>query len=231
MRKALWILTAVPVIVTAFVLQFMPDEIPMHYNISGEIDRWGSKYECLILPLAIVLFTILWEVLFAVYNKKARNAAQDKQRAETVSNLKVINIIAAAATAVFGVMQCLLLYKQYGEANSGLANLEIDSIKITCLLMGILFIVLGNFISKTKRNGAIGLRIAYSMYNDVTWSKSNRFGGAALMVTGVITVICSALFGSVAALTLMLVFLLASVIVMILYAKKVYETEKQKTEQ
>ena len=51
------------------------------------------------------------------------------------------------------------------------------------------------------------------------------------MVTGVITVICSALFGSVAALTLMLVFLLASVIVMILYAKKVYETEKQKTEQ
>ena len=45
MRKALWILTALPIIATAFVLQFMPDRIPAHYDFSGEIDRWGSKYE------------------------------------------------------------------------------------------------------------------------------------------------------------------------------------------
>ena len=50
MRKALWILSALPIIITAIVLQFMPDKIPAHYGISGEIDRWGSKFEYIIFP-------------------------------------------------------------------------------------------------------------------------------------------------------------------------------------
>lgn len=36
----------------------LPDEIPAHFNMSGEVTRWGSKYELLILPI-IGTFTIL----------------------------------------------------------------------------------------------------------------------------------------------------------------------------
>ncbi|MFD2630007.1 DUF1648 domain-containing protein [Oceanobacillus kapialis] len=29
----------------------LPDEVPAHYNAMGEVDRWGSKFELLILPI------------------------------------------------------------------------------------------------------------------------------------------------------------------------------------
>ena len=66
------------------------------------------------------------------------------------------------------------------------------------------------------------------MYNDVTWSKSNRFGGFALVIVGVLTVITSLIFNGVISMILMMIFLIASIIIMISYAKKVYEEEKVK---
>lgn len=38
----------------------LPAQVPMHFNGAGEIDRWGSKYEMLIMPLiGIGLFIML----------------------------------------------------------------------------------------------------------------------------------------------------------------------------
>src|SRR5690625_6766841 len=40
-----------------FVWQSLPSEVPAHYNALGEVDRWGSKWEMLILP---IIATVLW---------------------------------------------------------------------------------------------------------------------------------------------------------------------------
>ncbi|PYF03947.1 DUF1648 domain-containing protein [Ureibacillus chungkukjangi] len=38
----------------------IPESIPAHFNIEGEIDRWGSKYEFIFLPIiAVFLFVIM----------------------------------------------------------------------------------------------------------------------------------------------------------------------------
>ena len=44
-----------PLIISMIALIFLPDLIPAHYNIKNEIDRWGSKYEILIIPIIIIL--------------------------------------------------------------------------------------------------------------------------------------------------------------------------------
>jgi len=41
----------------------LPDQIPGHFNAKGEVDRWGSKYELLIVPI-IGLFIFLLSTLF-----------------------------------------------------------------------------------------------------------------------------------------------------------------------
>ena len=55
MKKAMWIISIISIILTAVALQFMPDSVPMHYNAAGEIDRWGSKYENYIFPILIIV--------------------------------------------------------------------------------------------------------------------------------------------------------------------------------
>lgn len=44
-EKIMWIVAMIPVVVTSVVLQFMPDIIPMHHDLEGNTDRWGSKTE------------------------------------------------------------------------------------------------------------------------------------------------------------------------------------------
>ena len=62
-NKILWGLTLLPMFITAVALKFMPDKVPMHYNMSGEIDRWGSKYENFIFPCIIIVMTVFWKLL------------------------------------------------------------------------------------------------------------------------------------------------------------------------
>ena len=52
-----WILGGIilSVIVTIVLIQFMPDQIPAHYNAAGAVDRMGSKYESLIWPVTTAL--------------------------------------------------------------------------------------------------------------------------------------------------------------------------------
>ena len=55
MKKIMWIVAMIPVVVTSVVLQFMPDIIPMHHDLEGNTDRWGSKTESFIFPVIILL--------------------------------------------------------------------------------------------------------------------------------------------------------------------------------
>lgn len=54
-KKLFYTLMFLPLIVSMIALIFLPDLIPVHYNIKNEIDRWGSKYEILIIPIIIIL--------------------------------------------------------------------------------------------------------------------------------------------------------------------------------
>lgn len=45
-----------PLVVVLIALQFLPEQIPAHYDMNNQVTRWGSKYETLIFPVITVLF-------------------------------------------------------------------------------------------------------------------------------------------------------------------------------
>ena len=60
MKRIMWFFALIPVAVTSIVLQFMPDIIPMHHDLAGNTDRWGSKMESFIFPVIIMFITLFW---------------------------------------------------------------------------------------------------------------------------------------------------------------------------
>ena len=78
MKKIMWIVAMIPVVVTSVVLQFMPDVIPMHHDLEGNTDRWGSKTESLIFPIIILFITLFWQLLINVFEKKSTTAKTEK---------------------------------------------------------------------------------------------------------------------------------------------------------
>lgn len=226
MKKAMWILSFIPLIGTAIVLQFMPDQVPMHYDFEGNIDRWGSKYEELIFPVIILAMSLFWTLFIRYYEKKAIRETDEKESAGASSNAKVLGIVGVCMAAMFAVEHGVSLYGAYNEATSGASAWSVDIGKVSVVLMGIIFIVIGNFMTKTRINSTVGVRVSWSMYNDNTWRKSNRFGAYAIMIAGVVTIIMAVIlknsFG--AAMAAVGTVILAAVVTLV-YAHKVYVQE------
>ena len=231
MKKAIWIISVCTFVITILVIQFMPDMVPMHYNAAGIIDRWGSKYENLIFPGLIFLMALFWQLFVNYFDKKAANAKDEKERIEAESNGKVLRIIALITITMFSIMQGFMLYGGYVEAISNATYASVDIGKVSCVLAGCVFVIMGNYMPKAKKNAMLGVRTAWSMHNDFTWMKSNRFGAVIFIITGVITVFsCFFVNGNVATIVMIANIIVASLIIT-LYSYSVYkkETSKGKT--
>ena len=61
LHRLLRLLTVLPILISAVVLPLLPERIPAHYNLAGEIDRWGSRLEIFILPVFCLVSGFLWE--------------------------------------------------------------------------------------------------------------------------------------------------------------------------
>ena len=226
MKKAMWIISFIPLALTAAVLQFLPDTVPMHYDLVGNIDRWASKYEELLLPVIVIVLALLWTLMIRYYQKKAAMAAEEKERAGALSNSKVLGIVGTAVAAFFTVLQGYNLYRAYADAKAGAQTAAVDTGRVLCIVLGLLFIVLGNFMPKTRTNSVVGFRTSWSMYNDNTWAKSNRFGAIALMAAGVLTIVTAIFVKSPAGcIAAMLVYICLAAATAVVYAYKVYKEE------
>lgn len=228
MKKLIWFLSMIPLVVTSLIFQFIPDKIPMHYDLEGNVDRWGSKSESFIFPIIILIIALNWHFLMHVFEKKAINAKTEKEQTEAKSNVKVLGIVGIAESVIFGIMHFVNLYSSWGQANIGSEKATVDMAKVSCLLGGILFIVLGNFMTKTKKNSTIGLRTVWSQYNDNTWRKSNRLAAIGMIIAGLLTVITTAFADAMVSTILMIAYLVVAAVVAVIYSKTVYDQEKEK---
>ena len=167
-----YVLTAVAFLSTALSLPYLPDRVPMHFDINGAVDRYGSKYEMLVLPLTMLIMNIALEFVA----RKNKNADQSTREAQSANaNTKVS---AASATAISLVMLPLnfgLLYLAFLGSDS-VESMPFDMMGIISALLGLAIIVMGNYTPKTKANSLVGFRCKWTKYNEVTWQKSNRFG-------------------------------------------------------
>ena len=218
----LWVLTAATFLITAVAVQFMADKVPMHYNASGEIDRYGSRYENYIFPVMILIFNIFWVVFISFFRKKALKAEQEKERKEAQSSITVLGYAAVGTTIMFLIMQCVFLMMAV-SASEGQQRAEFD-INIICnSMLAFLMVFLGNILPKTKRNSVVGVRTVWSMDNDTTWELSNRFGGKAMIVSGLLILIESFIIKGFASTMVELAIIIAMGVAMMVYSSNVYK--------
>ena len=67
---------------TLIAMAFLPDIIPVHFDIHGEVDRWGSKYELLILPGVLALMWSICDKSIGFFLKNEKNKDDEKLKAK-----------------------------------------------------------------------------------------------------------------------------------------------------
>jgi len=189
--KIFWFLTFLPLVVTCFILAFLPESIPVHYNSAGIIDRWGSKYEHFIFPVLIIIFSLFWKWLITIFKKRQTGQADDMATVHADNNIRFVLNSAIITTLLFNLLHYYFVYASYVESKNNMMVSIIDFSKFSCFLMGLVIISIGNMLPRAKRSSFVGVRTPWSFMNDDIWALSNRWGGRIFFVTGILIILAS----------------------------------------
>ena len=167
------ILTLLPMVITTVaVLWFLPDTIPAHYGISGEVDRWGSKYESFILPGISLVFGAAMLLGAWISGRSSRKEVEQGSR--------IFVIAGNVSLAVFNVMTLFFLYTSWAQMEH-LEGVPEIGLRILFAVIAILLLVLGAVMPQVKQNAWFGVRTKWTMQSVSVWEKSQRFGGKLFM--------------------------------------------------
>lgn len=174
-----YILMFLPLVVVLIALQFLPEQIPAHYDFDNQVTRWGSKYEALIFPVITILLG---------YFMLGMSKLSSKQEENGRNNENVCIIAGIVSLALFNAMTGYFLYTDFHSIEN-LSSIALDINQLLFGLLGVLMIISGNIMPKLRMNSIAGLRTIWSMKNETTWKKSQRFGGISFIIGGVIIII------------------------------------------
>ena len=210
---------------TLICLSYMPDVVPVHFDIHGVADRWGSKYENLLMPGCMAAMIALWFGVDSGFRKTIKQSTDEKAVAEAKANIKVLNVTFTAVSVMFTFLNFSILYMCASQID-GFVGQEIDIMKIVTILLGASFILLGNIMPKARNNATVGFRLPWTRFNDVTWQKCNRVAGIAMVVSGALSIIAGLVFDGMLAITAMLFITFLTITAITIYAYEVYRKEK-----
>ncbi len=188
----------------------LPDTVPTHWGANGEVNGWSSKQSNLIFCILPLAFLILMEVV--------RRIDPKHQNFERFG--KVWNIFITLFVVFMSGMTWLTELTVFNVLPSG----NIISV-VVCGGIGVMFIILGNFMPNIKQNYTFGCRTPWALNDEHNWQRTQRMGGITFIVMGIALIVeafFASLLGDTGALILLLVAVLGGSAWIYLYSYLVY---------
>lgn len=144
-----------------------PERIPIHWNAAGEVDGYGGKFQGLLfLPcLALAQYVLLRFLPLA-----------DPGRANYASFQGSYDSVRLAVLVLLAAVYGMLLVSIRGG--------HVDVALVLPMLLGGLFVVLGNSFGKLRPNWFVGIRTPWTLSSKAAWTRTHRVGGWLLVVLG-----------------------------------------------
>lgn len=162
-----------PLLYLGSVWNSLPETVPIHWNLEGDIDNWGSKYTLIGL---VFLMPILTYILMLVVPK-----IDPKKRIEAMGGkydqFKFILV------AFMSVLSIFIIYVT--------KNQQLSSPAIIFVLVGVLYISLGNYFKVLKQNYFIGIKTPWTLENEEVWKLTHLNAGKMWVIGGLVVIILS----------------------------------------
>ncbi|MEZ5338280.1 MAG: DUF1648 domain-containing protein [bacterium] len=141
----------------------MPEQVPVHWGMSGAPDRFGSRFEgAFAVPIIFTLLLIMFVLL---------------------SRTRAGRMMLATAW----VTGAFMLAIQYMIGINAL-GVGVDVGRFVMFSLAGLFIALGVIVPLMPQNRWGGFRNSYTLSDMRVWQSTNRLGGKMLLITGALIV-------------------------------------------
>lgn len=153
----------------------LPDIVPTHWDAAGNVDGWSGRMATLgldLLPLGLLA------LFYALPKIDPRGKAYERMGSFYTGVVTLFTVFLICMTwttelTVFGIIP-------QNESPIGI---------FTGVTVGIGLMLLGNYLPKVKRNYTFGCKTPWALDNDQNWRLTHRFGGVAMVLAGLVTVV------------------------------------------
>lgn len=167
-----FLLIGVAIVVAIVLYSSLPEQIPTHWNLAGEVDDYTAKpWGVVILPLAAILIFVVMRLIPLISPKGFR----------TDKFMDVVNVFTVALVGFMCGVAILVLLEANGQ--------DVRINEMIFAGVGLLFIVLGNYMGKVRKNFFIGIRTPWTLASDEVWSRTHRLGGKVLILIGLFMIV------------------------------------------
>lgn len=176
----------------------LPEVMTTHWGFAGSADGWNSRpVTVIILPLILLVFHIIC-LIFTV--KDPGNKNQSKK----------------ALSMVFWIIPVISLFTN-GFMYAIALGYEFSSTSMMFVIMGLMFIFIGNYMPKCKQNFTLGIKIKWTLENEENWNATHRFSGKVWVIGGIL-LLAAVFLPMKAAIPVMLVAIIAMALIPFLYS-------------
>ena len=163
------VVSLIPFAVIAIVQESLPDRIPIHWNMAGEVDGWTAKDQVPVF-LGIMAGLGLSLYLLTRFMKKLdpKRSAQLNENTAPKIGFGIVVFMCA--------INCLILAP-------GLVKFNMMTIVV--VMVSLLFTFLGNLMYNIKPNYFIGIRLPWTLENEDNWKRTHRLAGTVWFAGGI----------------------------------------------
>ena len=159
-----------PILAGLALYDRLPETIATHFGANGEANGWSSRaFTVFGLPAFMAGCNLL--VWFTLHTDPKRQNMNPTLRALAGWIVPVLSVLLSALTL--------------GNALGYAMHIEI----VTPLLIGLLYVVIGNYLPKTKQSYTMGIKLPWTLASEENWNRTHRIAGFLWVLGGILTIL------------------------------------------
>ena len=159
---------------------------------------------CLGMPAAML--ATYWLCLLLTFHTNRKNGQSKK-----------------ALELIYWLLPCISLFYCAGTWAVAL-DVKLGWERLLPASLGLMFLVIGNYMPKMKQNPTLGIRLPWTLANEENWNRTHRIGGKVWVAGGLVLLLCCLLPGAAMAVG-MLVSIVVLAVVPCVYSYRLYRKQ------
>jgi uncharacterized membrane protein len=151
---------------------FLPERMPSHWNMYGEVDGYSSRlFNVLFFPLLKVLLLFMFIIIPKIDPKR-----------KNIKSFENSYIVFVLSFLLFTLLLQLQVYLWS-------IGIHIPMEVVMPLLMGGMYIMVGEFLKSVKQNYSIGIRTPWTLDNEKVWEMTHLLGSKLFRISGILSIL------------------------------------------
>ncbi|RDS85571.1 SdpI family protein [Dyella psychrodurans] len=159
----------------------MPALVPVHWNVHGQINGYATPIKAVATPMVIIAILALLTIALPAISPRGF---------EITPFMSVFVVVMLAVQAFVLITALGVLLNAAGH--------PAGKFVIRMLPVGVLLMIMGNYMGKLRKNFFVGIRTPWTLASDEVWERTHRVGGWLFMLAGVVVIVVNLVNASLA---------------------------------